>query len=84
MHSQGICNPGEVWRKWGVLLGVGLFQQSAPELGFVGRVDKHQAVPHRGETVVHHHVQPLVVFPELRDRERERERERERREREKG
>lgn len=48
------------------ILGIGLLQQCAPKLVVGGRVEQHQAIPHSRQSVIHHHVQPFVVLPELR------------------
>lgn len=48
------------------LLGVGLLQQRAPELtAFLG-VQEEQLPILGGQPVVHHHLHPLAVLPELR------------------
>lgn len=46
-------------------LGVGFLQQGAPELVVVRGVEEDQTVPEGGQSVIHHHVQPLTVLPEL-------------------
>lgn len=50
------------WR----LLGVSFLQQGAPELVVGGGVKHDEAVPHSRQSVVHHHIQPFVVLPELK------------------
>lgn len=59
-----------------VLLGVGLFHQSAPELAALCRVHKQQLPVFNRQPVVNHHINPLTKLPELQ-KEREKERERE-------
>lgn len=51
-------------------LGVGFFQQGAPELIVVSRVEENQAVPEGGQAVIDHHIQPLTVLPELLPRKK--------------
>lgn len=46
-------------------LGVGFFQQGAPELAVVGGVEEDQAVLEGGQPVIDDHIQPLAVLPEL-------------------
>lgn len=48
-----------------VLLGVGLFQQRAPELRALCRVDKQQLPILHWQTVIDHHLHPLAKLPEL-------------------
>lgn len=50
------------------LLGVGLFQQGAPELGPLRRVDEQQLPVLHWQAVVDHHFHPLTKLPELHDR----------------
>lgn len=52
------------------LLGVGFLQEGAPELVIRGRVQHDELVPHWRQSVVHHHIQPAVMLPELRERQR--------------
>ncbi|KAG7217982.1 hypothetical protein INR49_008134 [Caranx melampygus] len=58
--TNGYCHcvkPSPCLNQVWVLLGVGLLQQSAPELPPLGRVDKHQLSIFDGQTVVDHHTQ---------------------------
>lgn len=65
---------GCFWGGWGeVLLGVGFFQQRAPELGALGRVHEEQLPVLGGQKIVHDHVQPLAELPDLREGEEEEE-----------
>lgn len=49
-------------------LGVGFLQQRAPELAALLRVHKDQLPVLGGQPVVHHHVHPLPILPELGER----------------
>lgn len=51
-----------------VLLGVGLLQQSAPELSAFSRVDEQQLAIFDWQLVVDHHVHPLPKLPELQSK----------------
>lgn len=53
-----------------VVLGVGLFHQSAPELAALRRVHEQQLPVFKRQPVVNHHINPLTKLPELR-KERE-------------
>lgn len=46
-------------------LGVGLFQERAPELVLLGRVHEDQLVIVGGQAVVNDDVHPLPILPEL-------------------
>lgn len=46
-------------------LGVGLFQEGAPELMSIWGVEVNQLVVHSGQQVVDPHLLPLAVLPEL-------------------
>lgn len=48
-----------------IILGVGLLQQSAPELSTLRRVNEQQLPVLHRQPVVNHHVQPLAELPEL-------------------
>lgn len=48
-----------------VLLGVGLLQQCAPELGSLCRVDEQQLPVLHWQPVIDHHLHPLSKLPEL-------------------
>ena len=54
-----------------VLLGVGLFQQRAPELGALHRVDEQQLPVLHRQPIIDHHLHPLAELPELQDRQKE-------------
>lgn len=46
-------------------LGIGLFQEGAPELMSIRGVEVNQLVVHSGQQVVYPHLLPLAVLPEL-------------------
>lgn len=46
-------------------LGIGLFQQGAPELVSIWGAEVNQLVVHSGQQVVYPHLLPLAVLPEL-------------------
>ena len=50
-----------------MLLGIGFLQHGAPELIVGSRVKHDELISHCRQSVIHHHIQPFVVFPELRD-----------------
>ncbi len=50
------------------ILGIGLLQKCTPELSIVSGVDEHQLVPHTRESVVHHHIHPFIMLPELHNK----------------
>lgn len=52
------------------LLRIGLLQKCAPVLVLSERLGEHQTVVAGGETVVHKHVHPFTVTPELKRRMR--------------
>lgn len=53
-----------------MLLGVGFLQQRTPELVAGGRVEHDELISHCWQSVVHNHIEPFVVVPELRDDQR--------------
>lgn len=48
------------------LLGISFFQKSAPELVVPERFSENQLIVARGNAVVHDHINPFAVTPELR------------------
>lgn len=50
------------------LLGISLFQQSAPELVLSERFGENQLVVACGDAVIHNHIDPFTITPELSDR----------------
>ena len=49
-----------------VLLCVCLLEQGGPELVVVGGVHEGELAVHGGQTVVHAHLNPLAVLPEVK------------------
>lgn len=47
------------------LLGISFFQKSAPELVLSERFGENQLVPAGGDAVVHNHINPFAITPEL-------------------
>ncbi len=52
------------------LLGISFFQKSAPELVLSERFGENQLVVAGGDAVVHNHIDPFTVTPELSIRRR--------------
>jgi len=52
-------------------LGIRFFQKSAPELVLSERFGEHETVVAGGDAVVHDHIDPLAVTPELSERKTE-------------
>lgn len=62
------ARPRPLWPRCPLLwdsLGVGLLQQSAPELGALRRVHEQELPVLGGQQVIHHHVHPLAELPDL-------------------